>query len=177
MSNIRRTAIDDLLDPLRTGGRTAYGGEPVSVTDHSLQTAAAAARDGASAALTVASLFHDIGWVLRGGPRPHELRGSIYLAQFFGPVVTDPVRLHVMAKRYLCTVDEDYESTLSDASQQTLRLQGGRLDDRGLATFDAETHAKEAIVLRRYDDQAKDPDAETPDLAHFVPLISELCCR
>jgi len=177
MSNVHKSAIDDLLGPLRTGGRTAYAGEPVSVTDHSLQTAAAAACDGASGALTVASLFHDIGWVLKGGPRAHEVRGSIFLAQFFGPVVADPVRLHVLAKRYLCTVDEDYESTLSEASRQTLRLQGGRLDDRGLASFDAETQAKEAILLRLYDDQAKVPNAETPDLAHFIPLISELCCR
>jgi gamma-butyrobetaine dioxygenase len=174
---VHRTAIDDLLDPLRTGGRTAYAGEPVSVTDHSLQTAAAAEGDGASDALTVASLFHDIGWALRGGPRPHEVRGSTFLAQFFGPVVTDPVRLHVLAKRYLCTVDEDYESTLSEASRHTLGLQGGSLDDHGLASFDAETYANDAILLRRYDDQAKVPDAETPDLAHFAPLISELLVR
>jgi gamma-butyrobetaine dioxygenase len=147
------------------------------VTDHSLQTAAAAERDGASDALTVASLFHDIGWVLNSGPRPHEVRGSIFLAEFFGPLVTEPMRLHVMAKRYLCTVDEDYESTLSEASRRTLRLQGGRLDDGGLASFDAETHAQDAILLRGYDDQAKVPNAETPDLAHFAPLISELCCR
>jgi predicted HD phosphohydrolase len=174
---VSKSALDDLLDPLRTRGRTAYGGEPVSVTDHSLQTAVAAERDGASGALIVASLFHDIGWVLNGEPRPHEARGSIFLATFFGVVVTEPVRLHVMAKRYLCTVDEDYESTLSEASRQTLRLQGGRLDDGGLASFDAETHAQEAILLRRYDDQAKVPEAETPDLAHFAPLISEQCCR
>jgi gamma-butyrobetaine dioxygenase len=172
-----RTAIDDLLDPLRTGGRTTYGGEPVSVTEHSLQTAAAAEGDGASAALTVASLFHDIGWVLRGEPRPHEVRGSNFLSEFFGPEVTDPVRLHVPAKRYLCTVDEDYESTLSDASRHTLRLQGGRLDEGVLASFEAETHAEDSIRLRRYDDQAKVPDAVTPDLAHFAPLISELLAR
>jgi predicted HD phosphohydrolase len=171
-----RTALDDLLDPLRTSGRTTYGGEPVSVADHSLQTAAAAERDGASRPLTVASLFHDIGWLLTGD-RPHEMRGSIFLAQFFGPPVTDPVRLHVPAKRYLCTVDVGYESTLSEASRQTFRLQGGRLDEGGLASFDAETHAEDAIRLRRYDDEAKVPGAETPDLAHFIPLISELRYR
>jgi gamma-butyrobetaine dioxygenase len=147
------------------------------VTDHSLQTAAAAERDAASSALIVASLFHDIGWVLKGEPRPHEVRGSIFLATFFGAVVNEPVRLHVMAKRYLCTVDEDYESTLSEASRQTLRLQGGKLDDDGLASFNAEAHAQDAILLRRYDDRAKVPQAETPDLAHFVPLITEQCCR
>jgi gamma-butyrobetaine dioxygenase len=174
---MHRTAIDELLDPLRTGGRTAYAGEPVSVTDHSLQTAAAAEGDGAPGALTVASLFHDIGWVLRGGPRPHDVRGSIFLARFFGPAVTEPVRLHVLAKRYLCTVDEDYESTLSEASRHTFGLQGGRLDHHGLASFGAETHGNDAIVLRRYDDQAKVQNVETPDLAHFSPLISELLCR
>jgi gamma-butyrobetaine dioxygenase len=174
MSTVPRTALGDLLDPLRTSGRTTYGGEPVSVTDHSLQTAAAAERDGASGALTVASLFHDIGWVLSGGPHPHEMRGSNFLAEFFGPEVTEPVRLHVPAKRYLCTIDEDYESTLSDASRHTLRQQGGTLDEGALASFEAETHAEDSVRLRRYDDQAKVPGAVTPGLAHFAPLISEL---
>jgi gamma-butyrobetaine dioxygenase len=147
------------------------------VTDHSLQAAAAAERDGASGPLTVASLLHDIGWVLKGGPRPHEVRGSAFLGEFFGPEVTDPVRLHVLAKRYLCTVDGNYESTLSEGSRRTLVVQGGRLDDRDLASFDAEPYANDAILLRLYDDQAKVQGAETPDLDHFAPLISRLFYR
>jgi predicted HD phosphohydrolase len=174
---VRKAAVEDLLAPLRLGGRTAYAGEAVTVTEHSLQAATAAERDGASAALTVACLLHDIGWVLRGGPRPHEVRGSAFLAEFFGPAVTDPVRLHVLAKRYLCTVDGGYDSTLSPASRHTLRQQGGILDDAGLACLDAEPRANDAIRLRLYDDQAKVPDAETPDLGHFASLMTELFCR
>lgn len=171
---MRNAAVDDLLAPLSTRGRTAYAGEPVTVTDHSLQAATAAERDEAPAALTVACLLHDIGWVLMGGPRPHEVRGSAFLAEFFAPPVTDPVRLHVVAKRYLCTVDGDYASTLSPASRRTFRIQGGALDDRGLAAFEAEPHANDAVRLRHYDDQAKVPDAPTADLAHFAPLVSAL---
>ena len=174
---MRDVAVEEVFAALRAGGRDTYAGEEVSVTDHSLQAAAAAHQDGASAALTAATLLHDIGWVIRTGSRRHELRGSAFLAEFFEPAVTEPVRLHVLAKRYLCTIDEGYRSMLSSASLRTLVRQGDTLDDQVRSSFEAEPYAADAIRLRRYDDQAKVLGAETADLAQYAPLISQLLHR
>ena len=46
-------------------------------------------------------------------------------------VVTECVRLHVAAKRYLCATDPTYFGKLSPASVHTLSLQGGPMSDGG----------------------------------------------
>lgn len=166
--------VDEVLAALRARGREAYLGEPVTVTEHSLQTAQAAELDGTSPALTVAALLHDIGWLLHAGPRPHEIRGSAFLATNFGPAVTEPVRLHVAAKRYLCTIDPGYRAALSAESRRTLGRQGGLLDEEAREAFAAEPFAADALRLRRYDDRAKVPGANTPDLDHYVPLVESM---
>jgi gamma-butyrobetaine dioxygenase len=168
-------ALADVLVALRTRGQEAYLGEPVTVTEHSLQTAAAAEAEGRSPALVVAALLHDVGWLLHAGPRPHEERGAAILAQQgFGPEVTEPVRLHVDAKRYLCTIDPDYRTRLSSESRRTLGPQGGILDEEAREAFAAHPFAADALILRRYDDVAKTPGARTPDLEHFARLVDAL---
>jgi predicted HD phosphohydrolase len=66
-----------------------------------------------------AALLHDIGHLLHDMPEHvadlgidarHEDLGHAWLAQYFGPEVTAPVRMHVDAKRYLCATDEEYLS-------------------------------------------------------------------
>jgi gamma-butyrobetaine dioxygenase len=145
------------------------------VTEHSLQAAAAAEAEGRPPTLVVAALLHDVGWLLHTGPRPHEERGAAFLArQGFGPEVTEPVRLHVQAKRYLCTIDPDYRSRLSPESRRTLGPQGGLLDEEAREAFATHPFSADALALRRYDDQAKVPGAATPDLEHFARLLDAL---
>jgi gamma-butyrobetaine dioxygenase len=169
--------VEEILEPLRIDGRQAYLGEPVSITDHLLQSAHAAEQDGAESSLIVAALLHDIGWLLRSGPRRHEARGAAFLVEFFGPAVTEPIRLHVAAKRYLCTVDRGYHDTLSNASKRTLLAQGGTFNESGLAAFSAEPFAHDAVQLRHYDDRGKIPGRSTPDLAHYAMLVEAELCR
>ena len=66
-------------------GDAAYVGEPVSQTEHALQTAWAAERAAASKALIAAALLHDIGHLLHDLPEDcaeqgiddaHEVRGA-----------------------------------------------------------------------------------------------------
>jgi [1-hydroxy-2-(trimethylamino)ethyl]phosphonate dioxygenase len=166
--------VDLVLTTLRARGQEAYLGEPVTVTQHSLQAAHMAEADGSSPELTVAALLHDIGWLLHSGPRPHEERGATFLAAHFGPTVTEPVRLHVAAKRYLCTIDPDYRTALSAESRRTLGRQGGLLDEEAREAFAADPFAADALRLRSYDDRAKVPGVKTPDLEHYVPLVAAL---
>jgi gamma-butyrobetaine dioxygenase len=164
-----------------TGGNAAYFGEPVSQTEHALQTAHLAEAEGASDALVVAALLHDIGHLLHGLPESiaeqgidgkHEAGGSTWLAKHFGPDVCDPVRLHVAAKRYLCAVDKDYMASLSPASQKSLELQGGPFDVAGQQAFETERYFREALQLRRWDDRAKIPRLAVAPISHYAGRIS-----
>jgi predicted HD phosphohydrolase len=46
--------------------------------------------------------------------------------------VADPVRLHVAAKRYLCTIDLTYKARLSPTSLKSYLDQGGPMDANGV---------------------------------------------
>ena len=166
--------VGDVLDLLLATGGRAYLGEPVTVLEHSLQAADLAERGGLPTELVVAALLHDIGWLLRGGPRAHELRGASHLARHFGPEVAEPVRLHVEAKRYLATVEPGYRELLSDASVRTMATQGGPMPETEVEAFLERPHSAAAVALRRLDDRAKVPGASTPTLDHYVPLVESL---
>lgn len=166
--------VDRLLEPLRAAGERAYLGEPVTVLEHSLQAAALAQQGGRSVDLIVAALLHDLGWLLHGGPRPHEQRGALHLERYFGPEVVEPVRLHVEAKRYLAAVEPGYRSLLSDASIRTMAVQGGPMAAAEAEAFLEEPFAADAVALRRLDDRAKVPGKNTPPLDHYVPMVESL---
>lgn len=167
-------------------GRAAYFGEEVSQTEHALQAAWAAERAGASPALIAAALLHDIGHLLHARPEDctetgidarHEELGARWLEQFFGPEVTEPIRLHVPAKRYLCAVDPEYVGQLSEASILSLKAQGGPFTPEEAKAFRAGPHAEAALALRRWDEMAKVKELPTPDLQHFVPLLESVYVR
>lgn len=173
------SALDLIRAAFAERGSETYG-EGVSQLEHALQCAACAERDGASPALIAATLLHDIGHLIhdlpediadRGIDAQHESLGSAFLSQYFGPEVTEPVRLHVAAKRYLATGEPGYFELLSPASVQSLHLQGGLMSAQERARFAAERFAADAVKLRRWDDEGKIVGARTPDLAHFARFV------
>ncbi|MBL7620055.1 HD domain-containing protein [Frankia sp. AgB1.8] len=160
-----------------------YLGESLTVAQHQLRTAARALAAGAAPALVAAALLHDVGHVIdldsadalhRGEDIRHEETGAAWLERWFGPEVTEPVRLHVEAKRYLCAVDPGYYDLLSPISKKTLAMQGGPLDGAELAAFRAGRYAEDAASVRRWDDGGKDPDAVVPPLAAYDDLLASL---
>jgi len=178
--NRESLAIAAIDKAFQRRGRDHYG-EGVSQQEHALQAAWLAEREGASPALIVAALLHDIGHLLHDLPEDiadqevdteHESLGSAWLSQYFGPAVSEPVRLHVAAKRYLCAAEPGYLGELSAASQQSLALQGGPLDAAAAASFRAEPAAHAAVALRRWDDEAKIVGLATPGLAHFCGYVA-----
>jgi predicted HD phosphohydrolase len=135
---------------------------------------------GASPALISAALLHDIGHLVedddalaakRGIDAVHELVGATYLRGVFPPEVSEPVALHVPAKRYLCAVEPGYRAALSPASEHSLLLQGGPFTAAEATAFHAGPHAEAAIALRRWDDEAKVPGLALAELAHFRPIL------
>jgi [1-hydroxy-2-(trimethylamino)ethyl]phosphonate dioxygenase len=174
--------VDEILELFEARGAAAYLGEPVSQTEHALQTAHLAVQDGASDALVAAALLHDIGHLLgpeddpaeRGIDALHEQRGCSWLARHFGPEVTEPIRLHVLAKRYLCAVEALYRGLLSPKSIRSLELQGGALTRDQVQAFECNPHAGGAIRVRRWDDRAKVPNLDVPGLGHYVTKLRRL---
>jgi phosphonate degradation associated HDIG domain protein len=167
---------DQILELFRERGRAAYLGEPVSQTEHALQSAWAAEKAGVSSALITAALVHDLGHLLHDLPEDcaeagiddaHEERGARLLACCFGPEVVEPVRLHVAAKRFLCSTEPAYFAQLSEASRVSLALQGGPMSPAEAEAFRGNPHAVAAVALRRWDEAAKIAGLVTPPLEHF----------
>lgn len=172
--------IDELLDLLSAQGKEAYFGEPLSILEHCLQCAHFATQSSASSATIAAALLHDIGHMLHGLPEDiaqhgwdgaHEDVAATFLAGVFGEDVTETVRLHVSAKRYLCATDPSYIARLSPASLESLQLQGGPMKREEVAAFEALPHASVAVQLRRWDDEAKIPALDVPGLAHYRAVL------
>jgi [1-hydroxy-2-(trimethylamino)ethyl]phosphonate dioxygenase len=168
--------IGEIFDLFRRRGGAEYGGERVSQLQHALQCAALAEAEGAPATLVAAALLHDIGHLIHTlGPSPaargiddrHERLGAEWLARRFAAPVSEPVRLHVDAKRYLTAAEPGYFATLSPASVRSLELQGGPFAPEAAALFIGLPHAADAVRLRRWDEAAKLAGKATPDLKHF----------
>lgn len=178
----------DRLEELFTGqGARDYLGEGVSMATHMLQAADRARAAGAAPALIAAALLHDIGHftglltgsvsgtdLMAGTDNHHDEQAATFLAQHYGPEVAEPVRLHVAAKRYLCAVQPEYFEQLSPASVYTLSVQGGPMNAEEVARFEANPYARDAVLLRRCDDAAKDAARPTPTFAEFRELLAGL---
>jgi [1-hydroxy-2-(trimethylamino)ethyl]phosphonate dioxygenase len=171
-----------LHDLFATRGAEQYGGEAVTQLQHALQAAHFAEQSGAHAELITAALLHDVGHLIHwlgedcfehGQNDDHEELGFRYLKAHFPESVSEPVRLHVPAKRYLCAVESDYRAKLSPQSELSLHVQGGPMSADEVQEFEANPHHANAVRLRRWDDLAKDPHLETMGFEHFQPYLAQ----
>jgi phosphonate degradation associated HDIG domain protein len=156
-------------------GAAYYGREAITQTEHALQCAALAEQAGEVPEVILASLLHDVGHLLMAEStiedKRHQEVGAEALVGLLGERVIAPVRLHVPAKRYLCAVDASYWDTLSQASRDSLVLQGGPFSDEEMSEFESLPYFAEAVRLRRYDDLAKVQGAVTPPLEHYLAML------
>jgi len=180
--------VDRIAELFSSEGASDYLGEPVTVAAHMLQAGSLARAAGASAALVTAALLHDVGHLRGADPRAgglersgqalmagsdnqHGARGAAWLSAWFPREVTEPIRLHVEAKRYLCAVESSYFGRLSEASVYTLSVQGGPMNEAEALEFEHDPWAASAVAVRRWDDLAKDPAADVPGFDWFRPLL------
>jgi gamma-butyrobetaine dioxygenase len=168
------TAVEEIGELFAGPGARDYLGEPVTIGAHMLQAAALAEAAGADPAQVAAALLHDVGHLRQEADGRHGPAGAEWLSQWFGEAVTEPVRLHVAAKRYLCAVEPGYAGRLSAESVRTLALQGGPMTAQEAAAFEALPFARQAVAVRRWDDEAKDPAVTPPAFSHFEPLLRGL---
>ena len=174
------TVVDEFRALMEARGFESYG-ENITIAEHSLLTALAAEESGASETLIAASLMHDVGHWLdepddEYGIHFHAALGGDWVAKRFGSAISEPVRLHVEAKRYLCAVDPEYVDQLSPASVYTLGKQGGPMSEREVNAFSNLLYFDDACKLRRLEDNfGKRSGVEVPSLDHFATLLLKLC--
>jgi predicted HD phosphohydrolase len=153
-------SIAHIIALYQKASQRIHSGERVTHLAHAWQCGRLADKSGASLELQLASWLHDIGhlWSHPGAPVPdpavrgHATLGSRLLEPLFGLAVSEPVRLHVLAKRYLVTTRASYARKLSPQSLQSLTLQGGHLSEDECADFEQQAFFAEAVQLRVWDD-------------------------
>lgn len=182
----RDTIVPFIADIFNRRGAESYLGERVTMSQHMLQGAQLAEQAGASDEIVAAALLHDIGHYTNEFPEDalsqgidnlHEEAGAAVLAGWFPTVVTDCIRYHVAAKRYLCATDPDYFARLSPASVHTLNLQGGPMDEGEVAQMAENPNLGAILQVRIWDDQGKDPAVETPPFEHYAPVLQRVVDR
>lgn len=182
--------IHDIQKLILQNGHLSYG-ESMTVLSHSIQSGLIAKQKNLEDHLVIAAFLHDVGHMLPMsdateqdmdgyGSIDHEDSGADYLKEMgFGEEVTMPIRNHVLSKRYLCTVNENYYDTLSDASKKTMEFQGGKLDTGAVREFENQPFFKSSIELRYIDDEAKEENfLVTEDhLDYFLKLTEQILAQ
>jgi phosphonate degradation associated HDIG domain protein len=181
--NVPRS-VEELFALYQEKGSEPYG-ESLTQNEHALQCGALAKSDGASDALIVAALFHDVGHLvadvqndpdfdLDEDDDDHEAIGARVLAPLFGPLVAQPVSLHVTAKRWRCAREPLYFERLSPASRSTLRAQGGPLSKEECERFEAHPGFGDAVALRTWDDEGKVEGLEVGTFDDYAAMVNSL---
>ena len=175
--------VDFIADIFHRRGAESYLGEQVTMSEHMLQAAQLAEEAGADEETVAAALLHDIGHYTnefpedaleKGTDNLHEDAGAAVLAPFFPARVTDCVKYHVAAKRYLCATDPGYFDRLSPASVHTLNLQGGPMNSGEVAAFAKNPNLDAILQVRIWDDEGKVKGMPTPPFAHYAPLLQRV---
>jgi predicted HD phosphohydrolase len=175
---VSKEIIDKIIKKYQTN-KNFYLGEKVTIAEHMIQTAMLAEKDNSPQSLICACLLHDIGHFIIQDPDQlvsksidgkHEDIAFNFLKNYFKTEVTEPIKLHVSAKRYLCR-EKSYYNLLSNASKVSLELQGGKMNDDEAQKFILLKHYKEAITLRQYDERGKIPNMKIKSINDYKELI------
>ena len=164
----------DVVALFAARGQERYG-ESVTLLEHALQCAALARRERADDEVVLAALLHDVGHLVTEAPEAPDGHHGHEGAKLLRPWV--PARLawlvehHVVAKRYLCTVNPRYARRLSDASVRSLAAQGAVLDLEQRLALETRPWFADALRIRRWDDEAKVPSTIPSPLVAYRPLI------
>ncbi len=177
--------IEVIKDLYSKASELGYIGEDISQLEHAIQCGDLAVRAQVDSETVLAAFLHDIGHLIPAdsqmtnelGRMDHETAGAEYLKNLgFSKRVSELVRLHVLAKRYLVTQHEKYFAKLSEASRKTLELQGGKLTLSEVQAFEKNPLFKEALRIRAWDEEAKvvgqKKERKSQELSFYLELVS-----
>jgi len=160
--------------------KSLYIGEKVTMSEHMIQTAMLAEKAKCDDDLVCSCLLHDYGHFILENPDEfvklsvdgqHENIGYEYLKSFFKKEIVEPIKYHVLAKRYLAR-EKKYFDLLSEASKTSLKLQGGALNQDESIKFEAQEYFKSSILLRKFDEAAKKTDVKMKSIHDYQKLLT-----
>ena len=160
--------------------KSLYIGEKVTISEHMIQSAMIAEKAKSPRSLICSCLLHDYGHFILENPDElvrkkvdgkHEYIGYEYLKKFFKKEVVEPIKYHVLAKRYLAR-NKKYFNSLSDASKTSLKLQGGVLNIKESKEFKKKDFFKHSIKLRKFDEVAKKTNIQIKSIVDYKELLS-----
>ena len=160
--------------------KSLYIGEKVTMSQHMIQTAMLAEKAKCNDDLVCSCLLHDYGHFILEDPDElvklnvdgqHENIGYEYLKSFFKKEIVEPIKYHVLAKRYLAR-EKNYFDLLSEASKTSLKLQGGALNQDESIKFEAQEYFKSSILLRKFDEAAKKTDVKMKSIHDYQKLLT-----
>ena len=163
-----------------TNNKSLYIGEKVTMSEHMIQTAMLAEIAKCDDNLICSSLLHDYGHFILENPDElveldmdgqHENIGYEYLKTFFKKEIVEPIKYHVLAKRYLAK-DKKYFNLLSEASKTSLKLQGGILNQEESIKFESQEFFKPSILLRKFDEAAKRTNLKMKSIHDYKKLLT-----
>ena len=159
--------------------KSLYIGEKVTMSQHMIQTAMLAEKAKCDDDLVCSCLLHDYGHFILEDPDElvklsvdgqHENIGYEYLKSFFKKEIVEPIKYHVLAKRYLAR-EKKYFDLLSEASKTSLKIQGGALNQDESIKFEAQEYFKSSILLRKFDEAAKKTDIKMKSIHDYQKLL------
>tara|TARA_Y100001954_G_C15568284_1_gene482158 strand:- start:93 stop:629 length:537 start_codon:yes stop_codon:yes gene_type:complete len=159
--------------------KSLYIGEDVTIAEHMIQSAMVAEKSKSKNNLICSCLLHDYGHFIVDDPDElvkqnqdgkHEDIGYEYLKKFFKKDIVEPIKYHVLAKRYLAR-DQKYYNKLSNASRISLNLQGGVLKTKEAKIFEQDKFFKDSIKLRKFDEAAKKIGIKIKDISEYKTLL------
>jgi len=159
--------------------KSLYIGEKITMSEHMIQSAMLAEQAKSKDELVCSCLLHDYGHFIIENPDElvkndkdgdHESIGYEYLKIFFKKEIVEPIKYHVLAKRYLSR-NKKYYNHLSDASRISLKLQGGILNKKESDEFEKVSYFKNSIKLRKFDELAKKTNIKIKSINDYKDLL------
>ena len=170
--------LDKIISNFKNN-KSLYIGEKLTMSDHMIQSAMLAEKAKCNDNLVCSCLLHDYGHFIIEDPYSlvnnnkdgeHEAIGYEYLKKFFNKEIVEPIKYHVLAKRYLAR-NKKYFNFLSEASKISLKLQGGVLNDKESEEFKKKKYFKNSVLVRKFDEAAKKTNIKMKSIDNYKSLL------
>ena len=170
--------LDKIISNFKNN-KSLYISEKITISEHMIQSAMLAEKSRSNDNIVCSCLLHDYGHFIIEDPDKlvinekdgkHENIGYEYLKKFFNKEIVEPIKYHVLAKRYLVR-NKKYFNLLSEASKISLKLQGGPLSSKESKEFEKKEYFKSAVLVRKFDEAAKKTNIKMKSIDNYKSLL------
>jgi len=171
--------VDKIISNFKNN-KSLYIGEKITISEHMIQSAMLAEKAKSNDDIVCSCLLHDYGHFIIEDPDKlvinekdgkHENIGYEYLTKFFNKEIVEPIKYHVLAKRYLVR-NKKYFNFLSEASKISLKLQGGPLNNKESKEFEKKEYFKSSVLVRKFDEAAKKMGVKMKSIDDYKSLLN-----